>query len=214
MQTAETAENRTMRLDDLNALDADAAARELLRCCGSSRWAAHMAAARPFSSVETMTLVGEVLWWALDELDWLEAFAAHPAIGSDGAKRSDRSDTSDRSDRSDGSDGLGGSRSDRSDGLGGSGRPDWSAQEQARVACAREHVRERLAQRNREYLARFGYIFIVCATGRSAGDMLAMLESRLTNDSGAELRIAAEEQRKITRLRLAKLLVPEEDTVT
>ena len=68
-------------------------------------------------------------------------------------------------------------------------------------------VRERLAEANREYRARFGYIFIVCATGRSADDMLATLERRLPNDPGQELGIAAEEQRKITRLRLDKLLV-------
>jgi 2-oxo-4-hydroxy-4-carboxy-5-ureidoimidazoline decarboxylase len=67
-------------------------------------------------------------------------------------------------------------------------------------------VRQRLAEGNREYEARFGYIFIVCATGRSAGDLLAALERRLPNPPGEELKIAAEEQRKITRLRLDKLL--------
>jgi 2-oxo-4-hydroxy-4-carboxy-5-ureidoimidazoline decarboxylase len=67
-------------------------------------------------------------------------------------------------------------------------------------------VLERLAAGNRAYEARFGYIFIVCATGKSAGEMLAILEQRLANDPGEELHIAAEEQRKITRLRLAKLL--------
>lgn len=82
----------------------------------------------------------------------------------------------------------------------------WAAQEQARVADAAPDLRERLAERNREYEARFGYIFIVCATGKSAAQMLGMLESRMANDSYTELRIAANEQRKITRLRLAKLL--------
>jgi 2-oxo-4-hydroxy-4-carboxy-5-ureidoimidazoline decarboxylase len=82
----------------------------------------------------------------------------------------------------------------------------WAAQEQARVADAAPDLVERLAARNGEYEARFGYIFIVCATGKSAGEMLGMLESRIRNDPGTELRIAANEQRKITRLRLAKLL--------
>lgn len=82
----------------------------------------------------------------------------------------------------------------------------WASAEQAGSAGASEEVRQRLAAGNRAYEARFGYIFIVCATGRSAGDMLAILERRLTNDPDEELRIAAEEQCKITRLRLAKLL--------
>ena len=71
---------------------------------------------------------------------------------------------------------------------------------------ARDAVRDRLAEGNRHYEARFGYIFIVCATGRSAEEMLAMLERRLTNHPDDELRIAAEEQRTITRLRIAKLV--------
>ena len=83
---------------------------------------------------------------------------------------------------------------------------EWSDQEQAGVRTARDAVRDRLAQGNRHYEARFGYIFIVCATGRSAEEMLAMLERRLTNHPDDELRIAAEEQRTITRLRIAKLL--------
>jgi len=90
----------------------------------------------------------------------------------------------------------------------------WAAQEQARVADAAPGLLERLAERNREYEARFGYIFIVCATGKSAGEMLGMLESRLRNDSGTELRIAANEQQKITRLRLAKLLDGKQEPVS
>ena len=79
---------------------------------------------------------------------------------------------------------------------------------------ATEATRLRLADANREYEARFGYIFIVCATGRTAGDMLELLERRLRNDPDEEIRIAAEEQRKITRRRLAKLLDEDEDTTT
>jgi 2-oxo-4-hydroxy-4-carboxy-5-ureidoimidazoline decarboxylase len=69
-----------------------------------------------------------------------------------------------------------------------------------------EAAGEPLARANRQYEARFGYLFIVCATGKSAEEILAILERRLGNAPGDELRIAAEEQRKITRLRLAKLL--------
>jgi 2-oxo-4-hydroxy-4-carboxy-5-ureidoimidazoline decarboxylase len=168
-----------MQLDGLNALDHDAAARTLLDCCGSSRWAARMAAARPFASVEAMAMVADRLWWALDRTDWLEAFAAHPRIGSGGLS-------------------------------GSSQHGSWAAQEQARVADAAADERARLAERNREYEARFGYIFIVCATGKSGGEMLGILEARLPNDPETELRVAADEQRRITRLRLEKLLAREQ----
>jgi 2-oxo-4-hydroxy-4-carboxy-5-ureidoimidazoline decarboxylase len=164
-------------LDELNALDAPAAARELRRCCGSRRWVDRMTAARPFDSAEAMAATADAVWWSLDRADWLEAFAAHPRIGEIG-----------------------------SGGLSGSHESGWAAREQAGVASAPASVHERLAAANREHDARFGYIFIVCATGKSADEMLAMLEQRLTNDPEAELRIAAEEQRKITQLRLSKLL--------
>ena len=176
-----------MRLDDLNALEAAAAARELRRCCGSSRWAERMAAARPFAGADAILAVADRVWWSLDAADWLEAFAAHPTIGSDRSREAGRSDGPDR---------------------------DWAAEEQAGVADAGLDLRERLAQRNREYQARFGYIFIVCATGRSAAEMLGLLEARLTHDPEMELRIAADEQRKITRLRLEKLLAAAQDTPT
>jgi len=90
----------------------------------------------------------------------------------------------------------------------------WSAEEQAGVADALDSTRRRLAEANLEYQARFGYLFIVCATGRTAGEMLDILERRLKNDVTAEIQVAAEEQRRITRLRLAKLLEAEQDTST
>src|SRR5207244_9619285 len=116
--------------------------------------------------------------------DWREAFAAHPRIG------------------------------ERAGGAGGEGwlanrsaeREGWAAQEQSAAADAAADVKKRLAERNRDYEARFGYIFIVCATGKSASEMLTILEARLSNDFDQELTIAAGEQRQITRLRLAKLL--------
>lgn len=176
-----------MRLQDLNALDDDAAARELLRCCGSSRWARAMAAARPFAGAEVMSTAADTIWSSLDRADWLEAFAAHPKIG----------ETS-------GSGAPGGS--------GGAGRSGWAQQEQAGVAGAAEQTRRRLADANRDYEARFGYMFIVCAAGKTAQEMLALLGRRLRHDADEELRIAAEEQRKITQLRLRKLLEQEPDT--
>ena len=167
-----------MRLEDLNALDEAAAAEALLRCCGSSRWAREMASARPFAGVEAMAGTAEARWSALDRADWLEAFAAHPTIGAGKAGKAGEA--------------------------GQAGR--WSDEEQAGVAEAAEQTKQRLADANRDYEARFGYIFIVCATGKTAGEMLALLEARLRHDAGEELRIAAEEQRKITQLRLRRLI--------
>jgi len=158
-----------MRLQELNTIDADAAARELLRCCGSTRWAARMAAARPFRDRAEVLDRADATWSALEPDDWLEAFAAHPRIGQQTTSA-------------------------------------WASQEQAGATRGAPDVRDRLATANRDYEARFGYIFIVCATGKSAAEMLAALDERLTNDPQRELGIAAEEQRRITRLRLAKLL--------
>ena len=159
-----------MKLDTLNTLDADAATREFLRCCGSREWASAMTAARPFAMPDTMTAAAEAIWASLDQADWLEAFAAHPKIGAGSVE----------------------------DGA-------WSQAEQSGVASASTDVLARLAEANREYEARFGHIFIVCATGKSAAEMLAILRQRLRNDPAREILIAAGEQAKITRIRLEKL---------
>jgi len=82
----------------------------------------------------------------------------------------------------------------------------WAAREQSEVEAADDDLRADLAAANREYEARFGYIYIVFATGKSAEEMLAVAHARLRNDPDVEIRMAAEEQRKITRLRLDKLL--------
>jgi OHCU decarboxylase len=84
--------------------------------------------------------------------------------------------------------------------------PSWSDREQSGMQTAGDDLRRRLAAGNEDYQSRFGYIFIVCATGKTAAEMLAALEDRLTNDPAVELRVAAEEQRKIAGLRLAKLM--------
>jgi hydroxyisourate hydrolase len=178
-----------MRLADLNTLDDQAASRAFLRCCGSARWAAQMVAARPFAGVEALAASADAIWRALAEADWLEAFAAHPRIGSGGA----------------------GNKPGGAGGWGGSAEAAWSDDEQAGVAGAAAQTRRRLEEANRDYEARFGYIFIVCATGKTGDEMLALLERRLRHRPGDELRIAADEQRKITQLRLGKLLEPERD---
>ena len=172
-----------MTLERLNALDEAAAAAAFLRCCGSARWARQMAAARPFAAAEAMAGAADAIWSALDRAEWLEAFAAHPKIGETKSQRA-----------------------------GAAGGADWSQQEQAGVDGAAEESLRRLTEANRDYEARFGYIFIVCATGRTAGEMLALLVRRLRHDAGEELPIAAEEQRKIMQLRLGKLLEQDPDT--
>ena len=178
-----------MRLADLNSLDEGAAVDALLRCCGSTRWAGEMADARPFADAGALAAAGDAVWASLAPADWLEAFAAHPRIGETRVAG-----------------GAGGS--------GESGASDWSQQEQAGVAAAAEATRRRLADANRLYEARFGYIFIVCATGRTAAAMLDLLERRLRHEPGVELGVAAEEQRKIIRLRLARLIGTEQVTTT
>ena len=191
-----------MRLDELNALDDETAERELLRCCGSPRWARDIAASRPFDGAEAMARTSDAIWPSLERADWLEAFAAHPKIGAHAEAPAATPGPPARQPRWCAGWGPGAS----AEKVGGPLRTEWATQEQSGVASASDGVRDRLAASNRDYEARFGYIFIVCATGKTAGEMLAMLEQRLTNDPDDELRIAAEEQRKITRLRLAKLL--------
>ena len=93
--------------------------------------------------------------------------------------------------------------------IGPASARQWAEGEQMGARGAAENVKTKLAQGNRAYREKFGYIFIVCATGKSAEEMLALLEQRLQNDSAHELRIAAEQQRLITRLRLEKLLTVE-----
>lgn len=87
----------------------------------------------------------------------------------------------------------------------------WAAEEQNSVLSASALARARLADANREYEARFGYIFIACASGKSAEDLLRLLERRLVNDATTEMAVAVEEQRKITRLRLTKLVTEDRE---
>ncbi len=135
-----------------------------------------MAHLRPFPGPEKLLEAADRVWWELQPEDWLEAFRSHPRIGEKASAR------------------------------GSAQARRWSSAEQSGTRDARPELMEAVVKANRAYEARFGYIFIVCATGKSAEEMLALLEQRLQNDPGAEIRVAAEEQRKITRLRLEKLL--------
>ena len=161
----------------LNRLGADEARAALLACCGSTRWAAEVAALRPFWDVRQLLRIGRRVWVELGVEDRLEAFRAHPRIGESKAA----SDTGDEARR-------------------------WAEGEQSRARDASAETLDEMARANREYEARFGFIYIVCATGRTAEEMLALLRERLSNDPEAELRVAAEEQWRITELRLKKFL--------
>ena len=161
----------------INGLSVEEATAEFLKCCGSSRWARQMSDARPFSNWQELSCKADEIWWKLAEADWLEAFRAHPKIGEKKAASAQSPQAS-----------------------------NWSAQEQSGVADASSQTIDELADLNREYERRFGFIFIVCATGKSSDEMLEALKRRCQNEAATEIRIAAEEQSKITRLRLEKLL--------
>jgi len=166
-----------MTLDELNSLPEVAAEEEFLKCCGSMHWARRMTDGGPYTDFGHLISEADRVWWSLSDEDWLEAFRAHPKIGEKKAAAS-QSGTAQK----------------------------WSAQEQSQTQNAAANVMDALAEANREYERRFGFIFIVCATGKSAEEMLVMLKQRLDNLPAAELRVAAEEQKKITQLRLQKLL--------
>jgi 2-oxo-4-hydroxy-4-carboxy-5-ureidoimidazoline decarboxylase len=136
-----------------------------------------MAARRPLSEEAALLAASDETWRNLSEADWTEAFRSHPRIGESRVGKSS------------------GARSTA-----------WSAQEQRNVADSGDAVKIALAEANREYERKFGRIFIVCATGKTAPEILEILRSRLRNDPAVELREAAEQQRQITQLRLRKWL--------
>ena len=161
----------------LNSLTADEAAKELLQCCGSKRWAAKMSDRRPYPTLEALIAAATDIWWSLDQDDWLEAFRSHPKIGE--KKAADKVSAQSQ---------------------------HWSGQEQSGVANATHETVDSLAALNEAYEQKFGYIFIICATGKTSDEMLLALRERLQHDPQVELPIAAAEQSKITELRLKKLL--------
>jgi len=160
-----------------NEMGPEEAAREILACCGSRSWAASMASKRPLHGEAALFECADEIWRGLREDDWLEAFQSHPRIGETHADKSADAQTS-----------------------------AWSSQEQQKAAAADEAVKMALKWGNRQYELKFGRIFIVCATGKSASEILEILRRRLQNDEATELKEAAEEQRKIMHIRLKKWL--------
>ena len=167
----------TVSLSALNALPESELAARLRDCCGSSRWIARMLQERPFRSAEHLLSAAEQAWSQATPEDWREAFDHHPRIGEQRPPSAVSAEAT-----------------------------VWSAHEQARAATAHTGVRQELARANAEYERRFGRIYIVCAAGLEAVEILADLRSRLANDPEVEQRIAAAEQARITALRLRKLI--------
>ena len=170
-------------LERLNTLPAEQAEGELLACCGSTAWARGVARRRPFADTRGLLDCADQVWRSLGRADWLEAFSQHPRIGGRAAHASP-----------------------------GARAREWSSNEQAGVVGAPVSTTGALERLNDEYEDRFGYIYIVCATGKSASELLAILEARLHNAPDDEIQMAAEEQRRITHLRIAKLLAADQLT--
>jgi len=165
-----------------NRLPIEEAVKTILPCCGSKAWAQGMAARRPLTDENSVLTASDEIWRKLTRSDWLEAFNSHPRIGE--SRPSDSALTQSASTQS----------------------AEWSLQEQRNVGEADAVVKADLADANREYERRFNRIFIVCATGKSASEILEILRRRLQNDAATELHEAAEQQRQITQIRLRKWL--------
>ncbi len=166
-----------MNIEELNKLDEVGLKVILSNCCGASAWVNKMSKAFPIKDEETLLKKAEEIWYCCDEKDWREAFTHHPKIGD--LKTLQEKFAATRK---------------------------WAEGEQSAVKDSSLEVVEALATGNKLYEEKFGYIFIVCATGKLADEMLQLLQSRLTNRPEDEIKIAMEEQNKITKLRLQKLL--------
>ena len=172
----------SLALDAMPAAEARAALR---RCCGAERWVEAMLAGRPFGSAANLYSAADQAWSQLERDDYLEAFAHHPRIGADLDALREKF----------GRDKSGSTKGDL----------EASAKEQAGALSADPSVLRALSEANIEYESRFGHVFLVCATGKSATEMLDLVRARMHNDPAAELKIAAEEQARIFHLRLQPL---------
>jgi len=166
-----------MTLHELNTLHKQQLKEELLKCCGSSAWVNKMLPFFPADDLVELLEDAEEQWYKCNEDDWKEAFTHHPKIGDIDSLNKKFASTA-----------------------------TWASGEQSRVSAAPKHTLEALARGNEDYEKKFGYIFIVCATGKTADEMLAMLNERLKNNPKDEIAVAADEQNKITKLRLEKLV--------
>jgi 2-oxo-4-hydroxy-4-carboxy-5-ureidoimidazoline decarboxylase len=170
-------DSQHMTLHEFNILPKQQLIGELTRCCSSSAWVHKMLPFIPADDMVELLEDAEEQWWKCSQDDWKEAFAHHPKIGDTASLKKRFTSTA-----------------------------QWASGEQSGVGGASEKTMVELVEANKRYEEKFGYIFIVCATGRSAEEMLVLLQERLSNDPATEIEIAADEQNKITKLRLEKLL--------
>ena len=166
-----------MTLEDLNNQTVEQAQHTFMQCCTSSVWCERMVEARPFADEQALKKSANMIWQALEETDFLEAFEGHPKIGDVNSLRAKYANTK-----------------------------ELAGNEQGLVKQAADNVLEVLAQGNSDYEKKFGFIFIICATGKSAQEMSDLLQARLPNTKDQEFVNAAEEQRKIFQIRIDKAL--------
>ncbi len=166
-----------MTLHDLNTLSKNQLRQELFKCCGSHAWVDRMLNFFPADDMAELLYDAEDQWYECGEADWLEAFTHHPKIGDMDSLKKKFATTA-----------------------------GWASGEQGAVAHASEETLHALAKGNAAYEKKFGFIFIVCATGKSADEMLQLLNERLPNSREEEIKIAMDEQNKITQIRLQKLV--------
>lgn len=166
-----------MTIEELNNLSTEKAFEELFKCCGCTVWAQNIVDFRPFNSKSDLLKVSDMAWISCDMTEGLEAFSHHPKIGDLKSLEKKFSTTK-----------------------------VWAADEQAGVDVATDKTLIDLDISNKLYEDKFGFIFIVCAKGKTATEMLALLKARLMNDLEVEFKIAMKEQNKITHIRLDKLI--------
>jgi 2-oxo-4-hydroxy-4-carboxy-5-ureidoimidazoline decarboxylase len=166
-----------MTLHDLNSLPTEQLKTTLMKCCGCKAWVDKMLPLVPFEDLVELIETAEEQWYLCNSNDWKEAFSHHPRIGETGSLKEKFGSTA-----------------------------EWAAEEQSGTRDANEYTLNALSAANKKYEDKFGYTFIVYASGKTADEMLGILSTRLRNDDKTELGIAAEEQNKIIRHRLEKLL--------
>lgn len=165
-----------MTIAEFDHLNKEEKKKLLYQCCGSNAWVEKMLSVPPIDDLVELFEDAEEKWYECSEKDWKDAFLNHPKIGDLESLKKKFASTA-----------------------------QWASNEQSGVNTATEKILEKLAEGNKLYEDKFGYIFIICATGKSAEEMLKNLGERLSNDPEDEIKIAAGEQNKITQLRLEKL---------
>ena len=166
-----------MTIQELNKANRQDAFDSLYMCCGSTIWAQNLIDFRPYKDKEELLRLSDMIWTSCEGEEVLEAFSHHPKIGD--IKSLEKKFASTK---------------------------EWAAGEQAGVSVAPPEILQEFVEANTAYETKFGYIFIVCATGKTAEEMLSLCKRRLQNDPETEFRVAKAEQNKITHIRLDKLI--------